>query len=168
MKTLFGLPAHPFFVHLPLVAVPSLAVCLAVMVFSPRSTRALMPLTACISMVVGAGLVLASASGEALVDALPYLRDEPFVNEHIRSSETARLWGVLTMTVVLIAWGSRRFAPSALRTPRVSRGILVLALVLSAATTIHTIRAGHAGTKARWFDIRLPGSEAQQTHRGAD
>ncbi|NCV88391.1 MAG: hypothetical protein EBW14_21570 [Oxalobacteraceae bacterium] len=72
--------------------------------------------------------MLASSSGEALVEAFTYLRDEPFVREHIEASESARLWGVVTMVLVVAGYFAKRLVGRVPVLATVSKVVLVAAL----------------------------------------
>lgn len=156
MEQLFDLPAHPMLVHLPVVVVPVVTIALVWLVLIPRQPAALASTTAVLAVVSGVGLLLASSSGEALVEALPYLRDEPGVRDHIASSESARLWGVVTMLLVILGLVIRRYVDRVPSLRVIGRAALALALVASVTTSVFTVQAGHSGTKARWIDIQIP------------
>lgn len=158
MERLFGLPAHPLLVHLPVVTVPLLTAALVWTMLVSRSLRWTTTITAALAVVTGVGLLLASSSGEALIGAFEYLRDEPGVRSHIKSSESARLWGVITMFLTLGGWTAVRVRMHTQLSRKLGRVLLVLALAASVMTTTYTVKAGHSGTKARWFDIRFPDS----------
>ena len=157
MEQLFDIPAHPLLVHLPVVAVPILTLSLVWIVLVPKKPGGLPFVTTGISVVAGIGLLLAASSGEALVEAVTYLRDEPGVRDHIDASENARLAGVVTMALVIVGYVTRRLAARSSRTGSISRAVFAVALVASIATTTFTIQAGHSGAKARWIDIQFPG-----------
>jgi len=156
MEQVFDLPAHPLLVHLPVVAVPVVTIALAWWVLIPRQPEALAPTATILAVVSGVGVLLASSSGEALVEALPYLRDEPGVRDHIASSESAQLWGVVTMVLVVLGFVARRFVDRVPSLRGIGRAVLALALVASVTTSVFTVQAGHSGTKARWIDIQIP------------
>ena len=156
MEQVFDLPAHPLLVHLPVVAVPVVTIALAWWVLIPRQPEALAPTATILAVVSGVGVLLASSSGKALVKALPYLRDEPGVRDHIASSESAQLWGVVTMVLVVLGFVARRFVDRVPSLRGIGRAVLALALVASVTTSVFTVQAGHSGTKARWLDIQIP------------
>jgi len=156
MEQVFDLPAHPLLVHLPVVAVPVVTIALAWWVLIPRQPEALAPTATILAVVSGVGVLLASSSGKALVKALPYLRDEPGVRDHIASSESAQLWGVVTMVLVVLGFVARRFVDRVPSLRGIGRAVLALALVASVTTSVFTVQAGHSGTKARWIDIQIP------------
>lgn len=156
MEQVFDLPAHPLLVHLPVVAVPVVTIALAWWVLIPRQPEALAPTATILAVVSGVGVLLASSSGKALVEALPYLRDEPGVRDHIASSESAQLWGVVTMVLVVLGFVARRFVDRVPSLRGIGRAVLALALVASVTTSVFTVQAGHSGTKARWIDIQIP------------
>lgn len=156
MEQLFDLPAHPLLVHLPVVAVPVVTLALLWLVLIPRQPAGLPLVTTGLAVVAGVGLLLAASSGEALVEAVTYLRDEPGVRDHIDASESARLAGVITMVLIIAGYVIRRLAGSGHKRLSLSKIVFAVALVASIATTTFTIQAGHSGAKARWIDIQFP------------
>ena len=156
MEQLFDLPAHPLLVHVPVVVVPVVTLALVWWVLVPKRPKGLPLVTVVLAVVGGVGLMLASSSGEALVEAFTYLRDEPFVREHIEASESARLWGVVTMVLVVAGYFAKRLVGRVPVLATVSKVVLVAALAASISATGFTARAGHNGAKARWIDIQFP------------
>ena len=156
MEQLFDLPAHPLLVHVPVVVVPVVMLALVWWVVIRKHPKGLPLVTVVLAVVAGVGLMLASSSGEALVEAFSYLRDEPFVREHIEASESARLWGVLTMALVVAGYFAKRLMGRVPVLATVSKVLLVGALAASATATVYTFEAGHNGAKARWIDIQFP------------
>ena len=155
MEQLFDLPAHPLLVHVPVVVVPVVTVALVWWVVIRKHPKGLPLVTVGLAVVAGVGLMLASSSGEALVEAFGYLRDEPFVREHIEASESARLWGVLTMALVVAGYFAKRLVGRVPVLATVSKVLLVGALAASISASGFTIHAGHNGAKARWIDIQF-------------
>ncbi len=155
MEQLFDLPAHPLLVHVPVVVVPVVTVALVWWVVIRKHPKGLPLATVVLAVVAGVGLMLASSSGEALVEAFSYLRDEPFVREHIEASESARLWGVVTMVLVVAGYLAKRLVGRVPVLATVSKVVLVGALAASISASGFTIQAGHNGAKARWIDIQF-------------
>lgn len=159
MEQLFDLPAHPLLVHVPVVVVPVVTLALVWWVLIPKRPKGLPLVTVVLALVAGLGLMLASSSGEALVEAFSYLRDEPFVREHIKASEAARLWGVITMGLVVVGYFAKRLVGRVPVLATVSKVVLVAALGASISATAFTAQAGHNGAKARWIDIQFESSK---------
>lgn len=155
MEKLFDLPAHPLLVHLPVVVVPTVTIAMAWWVIIPKRPKGLPLVTLILAIVAGVGLLLAASSGEALVSAFSYLREEPFVGEHIDASESARLWGVVTMVLVAVGYFAKRLVGRVPVLATVGKVALVAALGASISATAYTIQAGHNGAKARWIDIQF-------------
>lgn len=155
MEQLFDLPAHPLLVHVPVVAVPVVTLALLWWVVIPKRPKGLPVVTTALAVIGGIGLLLASSSGEALVDAFTYLRDEPFVREHIEASESARLWGLITMVLVVAGYFAKRLVGRLPVLATVGKVLLVASLGASITATGFTIQAGHNGAKARWIDIQF-------------
>lgn len=157
MEQLFDLPAHPLLVHLPVVVVPVVTLALLWQVLIPKKPAGLAGVTTGLAVVAGIGLLLAASSGEALVEAVSYLRDEPGVRDHIEASESARLAGVITMALVLAGYVIQRLSGRGQKTSSLGKIVFALALAASVVTTVFTVESGHTGTKARWIDIQFPG-----------
>jgi len=155
MEQLFDLPAHPLLVHVPVVVVPVVTFALLWWVVIRRYPKGFPLLTVVLSLIAGVGLLLASSSGEALVEAFGYLREEPFVREHIKASESARLWGVVTTVLVVMGYFAKRLVGRVPVLATVSKVVLVAALAASISASGFTIQAGHNGAKARWIDIQF-------------
>jgi len=155
MEQLFDLPAHPLLVHVPVVVVPVVTFALLWWVVIRKYPKGFPLLTLVLSLIAGVGLLLASSSGEALVEAFGYLREEPFVREHIKASESARLWGVVTTVLVVMGYFARRLVGRVPVLATVSKVVLVAALAASISASGFTIQAGHNGAKARWIDIQF-------------
>jgi hypothetical protein len=165
ITSLFGLPAHPLFVHVPVVLVP-LATIGAVLMLWPGLRAKLGWATVVISFV---GLVftqLAIGSGQALEEHVP---ETALVRRHVEQGENLRPWALLlfgfALAVMLWDWwakqhtaetqveeaaahGGRTVTASTAR--RVGLGLCALAIVSGALATYWVYEIGHSGAKATW------------------
>ena len=98
MDTLFGLPAHPLLVHIPVVMVPLAAVGALVVVCSKKLRRSIGWLVALFAIVGGFGAALAANAGEGLRDRVPRTAN---MRHHAQLGETARNFSLLFMLVVV-------------------------------------------------------------------
>lgn len=157
LETLFGLPAHPLMVHLPVVVIP-LAALIAV-VFAVRSQwldRFGWGLVA-LSGLGALGGILAAGSGEGLEE----LGERGAgVEEHAEMGEAARTLGIVfflvVLTVVLVRHLARKKGEGATGfwsfvASRAGAIVVAAALVISAGAATYTISAaGHQGAKLVW------------------
>ncbi len=151
---LFGLPAHPLLVHLPIVLVPftSLAVIWFVALRSKVTTlRATSYRSICILTFFSACAVLAAGqSGESLQHSLPA---NPNIRSHADLGDTMKPLSLALFLVVLIfaiATNKREKGSNSSMIKIAARTFAVLALTLSIVTTYWVVRVGHSGAKATW------------------
>jgi hypothetical protein len=156
MLKFLDLPAHPFFVHAPIVLLPLLT--LAALVLAVRPTwrvKAWRPFTG--AMVVQfASLFMAMESGEALDEAFKGLAP---TKRHIQLAETTRLltFAMLVLTVV-VSVVVRRRARSVTANDTLlwfERAGVYLVLAIGVVATVWMIRTGHEGAKAVWSQTKL-------------
>ena len=84
---LFGLPAHPLLVHIPVVVIP-LAMLLALVALWPRVRRGAAWAAAVLALVGGVGAVLAIGAGESLQDDV---RETEMAEEHAEQGDQVEL-----------------------------------------------------------------------------
>jgi uncharacterized membrane protein len=165
LDTLFGLPAHPLMVHIPVVLIPLAGIIAIVFAFKPvwldRYGWGLVALSG-----IGAlGGILAAGSGESLADSR---RASAALNDHAEMGEAARNLGLLfflvVLGVVLVRHFARKKAADAgfwkFAASKTAAIIMSVALVLSAAgaTAIISV-AGHQGAKLVWNENERGGDQ---------
>jgi uncharacterized membrane protein len=163
ITSIFGLPAHPLFVHVPVVLVP-LASLGAILMLWPKLRAKFGWATVVIAFV---GLVftqLAIGSGQALEE---YVRETSLTQKHVDVGENLRPFALLlfgfTLAVMLWDWwnarqaaaskagdGDGRRSVSATTAQRVSLGLCILAILSGIASTYWVYEIGHTGAKATW------------------
>lgn len=159
MDEIAGVPAHPLFVHVPVVLLPLAAVVAVVLLIKhswfERYKWALLGMVG-----LGAiGGVLAASSGEELEGALRRTEGvSRSLQEHAEAGEMARNVGLLFLIVVL-AW---IFVPMLLtrraergggeyRPPRWFRPVMAgLVALCSVGAVVTVIDAGHSGAEEVW------------------
>lgn len=165
LEKLFGLPAHPLLVHLPVVLLPLAGIIAVVFAVKPNLFDKygwhLVVLTG-----LGAfGGILAAGSGEGLADIQNKI-ETAAREEHFEFGETARTMGLLFFLVVLAVvvvryLAKRRAADSGLWGFAKSKNgaiLMSVVLVLSAAGSTWAIsKAGHQGAKLVWGDQQYNG-----------
>ena len=149
MESLFDLPAHIFFVHLPVVAAPLAA--LATITLLARGSWAarygLWPLG--ISLVAFVGTLLAYSSGERFAVHVEGFVD---ISRHQSLASTMRIFsGAHLLAVAALVWWARRERPHE-RTPTLW-AISGVATVVSILLAVWTIRTGHEGAKVTWSGV---------------
>jgi uncharacterized membrane protein len=165
LEKLFGLPAHPLIVHLPVVLVPLAAVGAVLALAVGRWRYGMSVACAVLGVVAAVAAQLAVGSGESLEEVVGR---SPQISEHAQLGEQARtLIGVFALAMVAwvaVQWWLRRQAarPVAPATARGASGrrvpawlplVLALASVVGGvAATAQVVRAGHSGAKSAWED----------------
>jgi len=160
---LFGLPAHPLLVHLPVVMVPLAALVAVVFAVRPRWLDRFGWVLVAVAGAGALGALLAAGSGEALEGQLRAdgERITPAIHEHAELGDTARTIAVVfffvVLGVVLVRWYARRRAGSGdvLSLVRSTAGAVLAAvlLVACAGAAMYTmVKAGHQGAKVVWED----------------
>ncbi|MCB1000001.1 MAG: DUF2231 domain-containing protein [Ilumatobacteraceae bacterium] len=149
MDTISGIPAHPLFVHVPVVLLPLGALlAIALLVKQAWFERYQWVLLG----IVGAGAigaVLAAASGEELEEAG---ERSAGIHDHAEAGEMARNLGLVFLLVV-IAW---IVVPKLLRrraaaSPRWFRPVIAALVVLAGVGSFATVvQAGHSGAEQVW------------------
>ncbi|HUP73374.1 MAG TPA: DUF2231 domain-containing protein [Acidimicrobiales bacterium] len=157
MDSILGLPAHPFFVHVPIVLIPLVCIgAIAIAVRPPWRRRFGWILVGASGLMVVATL-LAVSSGEAFDDRLD--NAEP-IEHHRQLAETSRLLVIALFIAVLalvLVGRYRDRSRDAAATPAWMPSLMVtLAVITVAAAALSTVwiaRTGHEGTKVVWRSL---------------
>jgi hypothetical protein len=169
LTSLFGLPAHVFFVHIPVALIPLSAVG-AVLMLWPR-LRSMIGWWVCgILVVAGIATQLAITTGK---DLRHYVRESDLVRQHTRIGENIRPWLLLMFLalvgVMLIDRVRQRRAevPSG-RDPLQIFGIALstLSIVFAAMSVYWIYRIGHSGSKAVWHATQVRIDTGQRNREG--
>ncbi len=154
MESLFGVPGHPLFVHLPMVVVPVAALAAAVLAFSPDVRRRL---SGWLAAFVGVGLVgtfLAIESGEAFQEVLEdRIGDVAETHEQL-GRQTMILVALFFVGSVITAAVDRLSGPTAdgangqLRLP--ASVLAVGTALLGLLAGVWMLRTGHEGIRVVW------------------
>jgi Kef-type K+ transport system membrane component KefB len=175
ISKLFGLPAHPLIVHLPVVLIPIAAIGAVLMVLS-RSWRTrigwLVVAAAGVSLVL---VQLAIGSGEALEESVDR---SDLVQTHAHLGEDTLPYVAVFFVAVLAfmvadRWRLRGAAGDAATVAR--RGawgdplmamIAVAVLATSVLSGVWIYRAGHSGATSVWSDVQVGGEGDNSGHGG--
>jgi hypothetical protein len=167
IKSLFGLPAHPLLVHVPVVLLPLAAVG-AVLMCWPSWRARIGWITVLLAGVSLFFVQLAIGSGEQLQEDV---RESSLVSTHADMADQLRPFAALFFFAVLgvMVWDwyrkrqaadaptdepARGSAPARGGFDRVLAALLAGTVVLAALSTIWTVRVGHSGAKATWHETQ--------------
>lgn len=171
----FGLPAHPLIIHVPVIFVPILGLTVLAVMFNFRWFERYGALVAAFSVVSLAGTLLAVGAGQAFQEdreqSLPGAgMENPTLHDHEDAGITLRLiMVILTALLVGLLW--------ARRLPNAATLVLrVLAVLFALGAIAMVIRTGHLGAKMAWgereggpppgFQGGFPGQNGQQPPEG--
>lgn len=158
----FGLPAHPLFVHVPVVLIPFVALGAIAMACSGwvRDRYGWLVLT--LAVVAGLSTQLAIDSGQALRHHVPR---SVALDRHVHIAESIRpiilLLFLVALAVMLVDRRTRSAWPFAEREPvrgpgRVASALVVVVTVkIAAGTTVRLFQIGDSGAKATWQRVHL-------------
>jgi uncharacterized membrane protein len=184
LDKLFGLPAHPLLVHIPVVLVPIAAIIAIVFAFKPAWLDRFGWGLVALSGVGAVGAILAAASGEGL-EGLQNEAETAAREDHFELGETARnvaiVFFLIVTAVVVLRYLARRRAAGAVAaaessgtpaTAQQATGIwgfigskagaicIAVVLVISASAATYTIsKAGHQGAKISWEEVGNGGGD---------
>lgn len=158
---LFGIPAHPLIVHIPVVLVPLAAVGAVLALVVPRWRHWALPVTAALSGIALVGVQLAIGSGESLASKT---KETAAIERHSELADQARPFVFVFFLVAVAAsylwWRSQRETGADVEDRSRTRPLAVRALapvcalsVLSGAlATTWVVRTGHSGAESVWKD----------------
>jgi len=177
MDKLFGLPAHPFLVHIPIVLLPLSALGTVAIVARRKWYLAYRWVVLAIAVVGTGGAVLAASAGDELEGRIIDIEGPQAAGRwehHAELGETARnvalVYVVLLAAYVIIPWllERRRASPAADGSaPDVEAAgtaqrwlrpmLAALALLAGVASMVTIVQAGHTGSKSVWQETVKPG-----------
>jgi glucan phosphoethanolaminetransferase (alkaline phosphatase superfamily) len=171
LDSLFGLPAHIFLVHIPVVLIP-LGALGAVLMLWPRLRSAIGWWVCGILVVAGIATQLAITSGKSLRN---YVHETALVREHTRIGENIRPWllflFLVLLGVMLIDRAVRRRAerPAGRDALQIAAVVLsALSIVFAAVSVYWVYRIGHTGSKAVWHTTQVKIDKGQSNHEGGE
>ncbi len=165
LEKLFGLPAHPLLVHLPVVLIPLSGIIAIVFAFKSAWLDRYGWHLVVLSFVGAIGGVFAAGSGEGL-EAIQRRAGETAsaaAEDHFELGETARNMGLLffliVFAVVAVRWYARKQAAkdggaesvwSKVNTKGAAIAMAALLVLSAGAATYSISKAGHQGAKLVW------------------
>ena len=182
MDSIFGIPAHPLFVHIPVVLIPLAAVGVIVIVIRPAWWERYKWATLAIAGVGMVGSIIAAGTGEELEEAVENTAPRQLLRAHVEAGETSRtvsiaFFVVLLAVVVVLPWWMKRRSNQAgteSSAESIASGsptwlwrIVSIVLVLTALGASWTVYdAGHTGAKSVWSDVKIGADDGHD--RGED
>lgn len=157
-----GLPAHPLFVHMPVVLIPLAGIIAIVFAFKPAWLDRFGWGLVAISGVGMIGAILAAGSGEALEEMIEDNGEEisSVLRDHAELGEAARtisiIFFVIVTAIVVVRYLARKnpgTSNGVMKFAASKAGALAMAVVLvvsAGAATYSVAAAGHNGAKAVW------------------
>jgi len=178
LETLFGLPAHPLLVHIPVVLVPLAALIAIVFAFRPAWLDRFGWGLVGLSFIGAIGAIFAAGSGEGL-ESLQNEAETAAREDHFELGETARtiaiVFFLIVTAIVVVRYLARKRAAKgdqatglwALLASKGAAICMAAALVLSGAAATYTMaKAGHQGAKLAWEEEVKPGDSGDETNEG--
>jgi uncharacterized membrane protein len=165
MDTLFGLPAHPLLVHIPIVLLPLAAIGVIVMLIKPEWHRRYRWVVLAMGVVGALGATLAAQAGEELGNRVVAVEGRQAAGRwqhHADLGETSRnvalLFLMLLVVFVFLPWwqersgrqeGQDELAPTRNRR-LLNIAVTALTVVTAVGTVVTIVQAGHTGSKSVW------------------
>lgn len=152
MTTVFGIPAHPLFVHAIVVLIPLVAGLGILSALWPAARTRFVWLLVALAAVNLVLTPLTTNAGEWL-----YNREEshrPILEQHEHLGETMIWFSLALMVMALaLAFVHVRSSRSGGAGKGLTVGVAVLAVVVGVGATVQVVRTGHTGTEAKWGTV---------------
>ena len=153
MKTFQGLPAHPLFVHAPLVLVPLVSLFAVALAARPQWRRRCSAALAVAALVTMVATFLAIRSGEAFE---PAVKDFVDLSTHKALAATTRILVALFLVgSVAVAILDRMDGGQRPWAPRAAQVLVAVTAVVGVAGSVWMARTGHEGAKLVWDGVEL-------------
>jgi uncharacterized membrane protein len=162
IKTIYsGLPAHPLFVHVPVVLIPTTVVVAIVFMVKPKWLTRYGTALALVSILAMSSIFLTMQAGAALRGALNLQgQAATLISEHSHAAHILAIVYVLFTATLIVTFAARRISsgmPTGLRildellSSKALFSVLRALLVLLAIVTSYMVfRTGDLGAKAVW------------------
>ena len=165
MNQLFGLPAHPLLVHVPIALVPIAAAGLVAIAISATWRQRIgwwVVGTAAVSLLF---VQLAMSSGESLQE---HVGERALVQRHAELADPLRplSFAVVALSGALMFVDRRRRTVAPGRMHTVQAVVVVASVVAAGTSVVQLARVGHSGAKAVWHET--PTSRRRTEARDAD
>ena len=160
IRSLFGVPAHPLLVHVPIVLLPMVGIGAIACALSGRARRRFGVVVLGLAVIAFAGTLLATSSGEALEGSVDRTR---LLHEHTEHAGAMRpLAFVLLLAVGALVAGQRLERRGRKVHPAAGIAAAVVAIAMAIGANAWLVVVGHEGAKATWdtVDVGSPRGEA--------
>lgn len=153
MQKIFGLPAHPLMVHLPIVLIPVVSIA-AMLLAMRREWRGRFGLALIAASAVSCvAIFVAKQSGEEL---FALMNQAPDIAHHESLADTTLMFTLaLFVSIVAMVFFHRR--GTAKKRSRLAVGLSAVTIVLAVLATVGTIQTGHEGAKLSWQKVASGG-----------
>lgn len=173
ITTVFGLPAHPLFVHVPVVGIPLMVIAVIAYILLPWKPTWLFWASGVLTVMVTAGTVLTAGSGEQLESMLSAEDSgSPLISRHAALGEQTEYLVIafagFALAYLALDWWRRRQIGSEAsvdvapmfthgRARTLLLGLGIAAIIAGSAASVWDVRTGHAGAKSSWEDVVAEG-----------
>jgi hypothetical protein len=170
ISKLFGLPAHPLLVHIPIVLIPLVSVGAIALAVVPSWRPRFGWVLAALAAAALVGVQLAIGSGEGLQEHVDKSR---FLDRHIDMADSLRPLALVLFLLVLglVAVDAYRRRPDASRADMARKVMPVVSVLLVLASVFSTVRLaqiGHNGAKASWHEVDMSKSNEREGGEGGE
>jgi hypothetical protein len=156
-----GLPAHPLFVHVPVILIPTTIVAAVVFVVKPQWLTRYGIALALVSIVAMSSIFLAMQAGAALRGALNLQgQAAKLISEHSHAAHILAIVYVLFTATLIVTFAAQRISSGmptglhildSLLTPKpILTALRVLLVLLAVVAGYMCFRTGDLGAKAVW------------------
>jgi hypothetical protein len=154
-----GLPAHPLFVHIPVMLIPIAVIGAVAFVIKPQWWTRYGIALSVIAIAAMAGVFITMGAGSALRNALN-LHDNTLVQRHSSAADKLRILDILFTAVVVVTFAAHRISGGmptgqalvdrVLSPRRVVLALRVVLVLLALGTVYMCFKTGDLGAKAVW------------------
>lgn len=152
INDLFGLPAHPLLVHLPIVLVPLAALVALLATILQRHRRRLAWIAGVLSALALLSTQFAIGSGEAMQSRV---KKTDLVRRHAAMGDTVRLYVLVLFVAVLLLGALPYTSWTSVRAQRRRAAVATVSIIVALAaigSVVSIVAIGHSGAKAVWND----------------
>lgn len=161
-NTIFGLPMHPFVVHATVVIVPSAAVTVALAAVWPRFRAWARYLPLGLSLLALTLVPISTSSGESLESNLPH---SALIERHAQLADGLLPWVIVLALAAILMFAKDHFGrpmhdstksrdKTSSSARLIAAGLILVALVGSAGTSVQVARIGHSGAQSAWNGVK--------------
>ncbi len=174
-RTIWGIPAHPLFVHIPVVLLPLVGIGAVAMAVSHRVRERFGWLVLGLAIIAGISTQLAIGSGQALEDSVDR---SAALRHHISIAESLRPLALLLFLFALAlmlfdrraagAWPFRQAGARRAVSPVVMGALSVLTIVAAIGANVRLFQIGDSGATATWQRVHLQSGGERAKGGGGD